>query len=201
MPLQNRVTPFGDIVALPGRGLFTGNRGVLVDDERRIVRAWQTRRWIACRLEYKGIRRTLMTPHRWTELFFLDEAAAFSAGHRPCAECRRDAYRRFQSLWIACHGEPANADAMDAELHRNRLSGRKKRTYRDDVARLPDGAYVSIDARPWLVWGSALFEWTDAGYRSLRERPRSLELDVLTPRSVVAILSAGYRPEVHPSAS
>ncbi|MBV8152953.1 MAG: hypothetical protein JO029_13905 [Candidatus Eremiobacteraeota bacterium] len=201
MPLQNRVTPFGAIVAVPGRGLFTGNRGILHDDRRHVVRPWQTRRWITCLLHYKGIRRPLMQPHRWTQLFFLDEAAALAAGHRPCAECRRDAYRRFQTLWRARHGEPCDADAMDWELHRSRLSGRAKRTYRAELAHQPDGAYVVLDASAWLVWGPELFEWSDAGYRQRRARPAAMEVDVLTPRPVTAILEAGYRPEVHPSAA
>jgi hypothetical protein len=201
VPLQNRVTPFGEIVAVSGRGLFTGNRGVLHDDHRHIVRAWQTRRWIACLLEYKGIRRTLMQPHRWTELFFLDEAAAFGAGHRPCGECRRDAYRRFQALWRATIGGPADANAMDAELHRHRLHGQTKRAYHDDVSRLPDGSFVAFDSAAWLVWGSALYEWSDDGYRRRRNRPLAGEAEVLTPKPIVAILAAGYRPEVHPSAS
>ncbi|HXW77394.1 MAG TPA: hypothetical protein VEJ20_08300, partial [Candidatus Eremiobacteraceae bacterium] len=130
MPLQNRVTPFGEIVALEGRGLVIGNRGILHDDHRRIVRYSQVRRWIACRLEYKSIRRVIMRPHSWTELFFLDEATALSAGHRPCAECRRDDYRRFRTLWAQCHGEPSDAESIDRRLHHDRLAGRRaKRTY------------------------------------------------------------------------
>jgi hypothetical protein len=199
MPLQNRVTPFGDIVALAGRGLLTGNRGILHDDDRRIVRTSQVRRWIACRLEYRGIRRTVMRPHTWTELFFLDEATAFAAGHRPCAECRNAEYKRFRSLWEACHGGPAGADAIDATLHRDRREGRKKRTYRDDIAALPDGSFVVIDAAAWLVWGEELHAGSDAGYAARQLRPARMDVEILTPRSVVAVLAAGYRPGVHPS--
>src|SRR6185312_4262277 len=151
MPLCNRVTPYGDVVALPGRGTLTGNRGILIDDRRRIVRRWQTKRWIACRLSYKGIRRKVMQPHAWTELFFLDEAAALAAGHRPCAECRRDDYRRFRDLWKRHVSPEASADAMDAVLHRQRVDGRAKRTHRDDLASLPDGTFVTIDGAAWLV--------------------------------------------------
>src|SRR5581483_6125079 len=144
MPLQNRVTPFGDVVALAGRGTLMGNRGILHDDARRVVRPFQVRRWIACRLEWRGRHRAVMQPHRYTELFFLDEAAAFAAGHRPCAECRNADYRRFQTLWKALYG-PAGADAMDARLHAARLDGRRQRRYPGDAANLPDGAYVAID--------------------------------------------------------
>ncbi|HEX3456598.1 MAG TPA: hypothetical protein VHR97_01465, partial [Candidatus Baltobacteraceae bacterium] len=130
MPLQNRVTPFGEVAALPGRGMLMGNRGVLHDDDRRIVRTWDVRRWIACVLEFRGRKREVMTPRRYTELFFLDEAAAFSAGHRPCAECRRADYVRFRDLWVARFGRPAGADDVDARIHGDRLDGKTKRTYR-----------------------------------------------------------------------
>jgi hypothetical protein len=199
MPLQNRVTPFGEIVALPGRGLMMGNRGILHDDARRIIRSYQVRRWIACRLEFHGRRRRVMQPHSYTELFFLDEATAFSAGHRPCAECRSADYKRFRSFWIACTGEPANADAMDARLHAERVTRGRKNTYREALANLPDGTYVVLDDRAWLAFGASLFEWSDSGYSKRRARPSEDVVEVLTPRSIVAIFTAGYRPEIHPS--
>ncbi|MBV9232973.1 MAG: hypothetical protein JO030_02930 [Candidatus Eremiobacteraeota bacterium] len=199
MPLQNRVTPFGEILALPGRGSMMGNRGILHDDRRRIVRPWQVRRWIACVLEFKGRHRAVMQPHRYTELFFLDEATAFAAGHRPCAECRRDDYNRFRALWVRTHGEPSNADAMDAKIHDDRLAGKKKRTYFESLGGLPDGAYVALDGKAHLVWGDALFEWSDGGYTARRSRPANAELEVLTPAALVAVLRAGYRPLVHPT--
>jgi hypothetical protein len=200
MPLQNRVTPFGDIVALEGRGLLMGNRGILHDDVRRIVRGWQSRRWIACRLEFRGIRRKVMTPHRYTELFFLDEAAALSAGHRPCAECRREDYRRFQSFWAGSHGGSTNADAMDLALHAERLQGTEKRTYREHIAALPDGTYIALDGKAWLLFGSRMYAWSDAGYTLQQNRPKHFDVDVLTPRSIVGVLAAGYCPQIHPSA-
>jgi hypothetical protein len=198
VPLQNRVTPFGDVVALPGRGLVMGNRGILHDDSRRIVRPFQVRRWIACRLEFRGRKRAVMQPHRYTELFFLDEAAAFSAGHRPCAECRRADYQRFRGFWEACHGGPADADGMDAKLHADRIHDRRKRTYRDALARLPDGTFVSLEGRAWLVWGDDLFAWSDSGYTLRIPKPAKAGVDVLTPRSLASVFAAGYRPEVHP---
>lgn len=200
MPLQNRVTPFGDIVALPARGLVMGNRGILHNDARHIVRYSQVRRWLACRTDFRGRHRTIMRPHSYTELFFLDEATAFSAGHRPCAECRYADYQRFRSLWEAYHGAPASADSMDATLHVERLRGGMKRTYRANVAALPDGTYIALDGTAWLVHGSKLLAWSGCGYTTQRPRPIHREVDVLTPRSAVAILVAGYRPGIHPSA-
>ncbi len=184
---------------MPGRGLMMGNRGILHDDARRIVKPFAVRRWIACLLEFRGRHREVMTPHRYTELFFLDEATAFSAGHRPCAECRRGDYKRFLGLWEAWSCAPAGADEMDAVLHADRIEGKRKRTYREELARLPDGAYVALDGQAWLVWDSNLFAWSDSGY--MRRRPRGRrEVEVLTPRSALAILGAGYRPTIHPSA-
>ena len=176
-----------------------GNRGILHDDAKRIIRPWQVKRWIACVTEFRGRRRAVMQPHRYTELFFLDEAASFAAGHRPCAECRNADYKLFLSLWKNVHGGPAGADLMDERLHSERLEGKRKRTYRADLASLPDGAYFVEDGRAWLVWGDSSYAWTDSGYekRSTR-RPRQVE--VLTPRSTVAVLAAGYVTAIHPSA-
>lgn len=199
MPLQNRVTPYGDIVALPGRGLVIGNRGVLHDEQRRIVRTTQVKRWIACRLEYRGVRRPIMAPRRWTELFFLDEAAAFAAGHRPCAFCRNADYKHFQKLWQAAIGGPSDADAMDTVLHAERLDGRRKRMWRANIATLPDGTYVSIDGVPYVVWGDKCAAWSDSGYGERLPRLAYGDVDVLTPRSIVAIFNVGYRPTVHPT--
>jgi hypothetical protein len=199
MALQNRVTPFGEIVAVPGRGTMMGNRGILHDEYRRIVRYAAVRRWIACVLEFRGRHRNVMTPHRYTELFFLDEATALSAGHRPCAECRRGDYLRFQSLWRATYGGAADADSMDERLHADRLDGKKKRTYRDDVANLPDGAYVALENAAWLIWDGELRAWSQDGYADRRLRPKRAEIDVLTPRSIVGILASGYKPAIHPS--
>jgi hypothetical protein len=201
VPLQNRVTPHGDIVALPGRGTLMGNRGILHDDSRRIVRPYQVRRWIACALEFRGRTRTVMTPHRYTELFFLDEAAAFSAGHRPCAECRRVDYDRFRGLWGGGSGPRAKADAMDEVLDAERRDGKRKRTHRAEISALPDGTFVSDGTREWLLWQDGLFAWADSGYVERAERPTHAEVVVLTPPSIVEVFRAGYRPMVHPSAA
>jgi hypothetical protein len=201
MPLQNRVTPFGDIVALAGRGLVMGNRGILHDDARRLVRYSALRRWIACVIEFRGRHRVVMRPHSYTELFFLDEATAFAAGHRPCAECRHADYRKFVDLWKVCHGKQVSADLIDRQLHAERLAGpRTKRTYRAELADLPDGTYIEENGRAWLASGKTLFAWSDVGYAEHRARPARREVDVLTPRSTVAVLTAGYRVAIHPSA-
>ena len=199
MPLQNRVTPNGEIVALPGRGLVMGNRGILHDDRRRIVRTTQIKRWIACRIAFRGRHRTIMKPRSYTELFFLDEATAFAAGHRPCAECRHADYKRFRALWEALFGEVANVDAIDAVLHAERLNGRSKRTWRDDVATLPDGTYVSIDGVARIVWRNELVAWSDGRYGERKQRPAHRDVEVLTPRSFVEVFKAGYSPGVHPT--
>jgi hypothetical protein len=201
MPLQNRVTPLGDLVAIESRGLLMGNRGVLHDGRRTIVRPWQVRRWIACRTEFRGRHRVVMQPRSYTELFFLDEATALSAGHRPCAECRREDYRRFRALWESCYGGPAGADDMDVRLHADRLDGRAKRTDVAEVSGLPDGTYVVVDGAALLVRGNELLTWSGDGYAERRTRPRHGDITVLTPRSIVGILAAGYQPDFHPSAA
>lgn len=200
MPLQNRVTPFGEICALPGRGTMMGNRGILHDDERRIVRPWQVKRWIACELEFRGRHRNVMTPHRYTELFFLDEATAYAAGHRPCRECRYAAYERFRTLWEQSYGGRARADAMDLRLHAERVNGKAKRMHRAEIAGLPDGTYVAIDKRAWLLFDGGLYAWSDTGYAPRRQPPRHAVVDVLTPKSIVNLFRCGLVPSVHPTA-
>ena len=202
------MTPFGEIVAVPGRGLLMGNRGVLHDASRTIVRDSQVRRWIACRLEFRGRHRAIMSPGRWTELFFLDEATALSAGHRPCAECRHADYRRFQSAWQHAFLTPgasfreASADAMDAVLHpERRVRPWVKRTYMAEFPSLPDGTYVALERHAWLVLGDTILAWSADGYLERSARPPAGSVTVLTPPSIVAVLRAGYQAEVHPSAA
>jgi hypothetical protein len=204
MPLQNRVTPFGEIVAVPERGTLMGNRGILHDDAGRLVRSWQVRRWIACRTAFRGRHRQLLQPHSWTELFFLDEATAFAAGHRPCAECRHADYQRFKSAWEVAVGVPNGADEMDAVLHADRLEGRgvnqRKRTRWEPLAILPDGVFIRLDGSAWLLWRERLLEWSAGGYRARRSQPPAASrVEVLTPRLLVAVLRAGYPLQVHVS--
>jgi len=210
MPLQNRVTPFGELVADPARGLVYGNRGCLHDGGGQIRRRFANKRWIACRLEFRGWhRQPLMQPGRFTELFFLDEATAFAAGHRPCALCRRDDYDRFVSIWRDGHPGPAGADAIDAQLHAERVDPdtRAQRRHRAPLGDLPDGAFVLHEGEPWLALAAELLRWTPAGYTDRLPRPAAegptAETMVLTPRSLLATLRAGWQPLVpllHPSA-
>jgi len=193
MPFQNRVTPLGELIATPERGLVYGNRGRLHDEHGNIRRQWQVKRWISCRLEFRGRYRAggPMAPNRYTGLFFLDEATALAAGHRPCAECRNADYRSFLALTPA-----ATAGELDEILHAER-----GRLHEAKLGDLPDGTFVLIDGEPWLVLGPELLRWTPGGYSE--QRPRSSGLvDVVTPPTNVRGLASGWSgslPLVHPS--
>jgi hypothetical protein len=206
MPLQNRVTPFSELVADSARGLVYGNRGCLHDAHGRIRRRYNGKRWIACRLEFRGrYRAELQQPGRYTELFFLDEATAFAAGHRPCAECRREDYERLIAIWREVHPGEIGADAIDAQLHEERVDPetRAQLRHRAALEDLPDGTFVLRDREPCLVRRDELLRWTPAGYVARIERPARGEAVVLTPPSLVAVLRAGWQslvPLVHPSA-
>ena len=191
MPLQNRVTPLGELISDPARGLVYGNRGCLHDAHGRIRRHHNGRRWIACRLRFKDWHRApLLQPGRFTELFFLDEATAFAAGHRPCALCRREDYVRFLEIVDA-----PGADAIDERLHAERFSH-----HEEDA--LPDGAMVLRGGEPWLVRGDELLRWTPAGYTDRAPRP-SGAATAITPPSLLAVLRSGWDgaavPLLHPS--
>jgi hypothetical protein len=208
LPLQNRVNPFGDLIATPHRGTLMGNRGCLHDDQRRIRRPFACRRWIACVLEFRGRHRTVMTPGHYTELFFLDEATALAAGHRPCAECRRADYLRFRECWAAANPDLAaspspSADAIDQVLHAERVEGKAgKRTYGERLSGLPAGVMVADDAgHPYLVREGSLARWTPGGYRRPVPRRAAATFRVLTPRSIVRAIAHGYPVEVHRSAA
>jgi hypothetical protein len=208
MPLQNRVTPMGDIIADAARGTLMGNRGILHDASRRLGTArWRHRGWICCRLSFKNRRREVMAPGRYTELFFLDEATALAAGHRPCCECRRDEFRAFQAAWRRTAGSPnASANAIDRVLHEARVDPRTRRQIRFEAPLddLPDGAFVLLPAgasRPLLVRGDDLLPWRPAGYGAPRPRPSHIRCVVLTPEPILAVLRAGYAPSLHPTSS
>jgi hypothetical protein len=206
MALQNRVTPFGELVAEPGRGLVYGNRGCLHDDAGRIRRHHNGRRWIACRLRFRGWhRQPLLQPGRFTELFFLDEATAFAAGHRPCALCRREDYDRFGGIWGELHPGQAGADAIDAQLHGERLAPgtRAQRHHDARFEELPDGAFVVHEGEPCVVVGARLLRWSAGGYVTRARAPARGRARAITPPSLVAVLRAGWEPVVpllHPSA-
>ena len=207
MPLQNRMTPLGELIADPARGLVYGNRGCLHDASGRIRRRFNGRRWIACRLSFRGWHRSpLMQPGRFTELFFLDEATAFAAGHRPCALCRREDYRRLTELWRALHPGDVGADAIDARLHAERLDAvsRTQRHHEASADELPDGAFVLRNGEPHLVLGAELLRWTPGGYVDRGPRSKGEPAEVVTPPSLLAVLRSDWRPLVpllHPSAT
>ena len=175
MPLQNRVTPLGELVAEPGRGLVYGNRGCLHDETGRIRRRYDGKRWIACRLQFRGWQRgPLLQPGRFTELFFLDDVTALAAGHRPCALCRRADYNRLLAIWDELHPGQVGADAIDAQLHAERVEPdtRAQRHHNASLDELPDGAFVLREGAPFLVLGEELLGWTATGYIERRRRTR-----------------------------
>jgi hypothetical protein len=203
---QNRVTPLSELIATPARGLVYGNRGCLHDDKGQIRRRYSGRRWISCQLQFKDWRRgPLLQPGKFTELFFLDEATAFAAGHRPCALCRRADYTRFVEIWQTLHPGQTGADAIDEQLHDERLepATRAQRHHDAPFDELPDGAFVLHRDAPHLVLGAGLLAWSAAGYRARTPRPLGTQARVITPPSVVAVLGTGWQslvPVVHPSA-
>ncbi|WP_315831727.1 hypothetical protein [Bradyrhizobium prioriisuperbiae] len=203
MPLQNRVTPLGDIVSTPHRGLFTGNCGIIHDPATRTLlgRRWTTRAWLICVCEFRGRRRKVMATQSWTELFFLDEATALAAGHRPCFFCRRDDANAFRAAWARGQGvDIPRAGEMDLVLHDERLQGRTRRLHALPSApsALPDGAMVQAGGESFVIVGGRPLKWSFAGYRAVANIPGDALL--LTPPSTVRALSAGYPPVLHPSA-
>jgi hypothetical protein len=203
MPLQNRVLPSGEIVAIPARGLFVGNRGIIHDPATKTLlrKRWSTDAWLTCVLEFRGRRRKVMQRQSWTELFFLDEATAFAAGHRPCFYCRRDDANRFRAAW-----EQGNrtgdvlAPEIDAVLHRERLASAKKlHPLPMGIEKLPDGAMVQAGGESFLIAGGKPLLWSPSGYRAVKRDIRDARL--LTAPSIVRAFAAGYRVVLHPSAA
>lgn len=187
----NRVTPYGQIIATPLRGGWMGNRGCIHRD-RHIVRRWATRRWIACTLSYKGWVAPKWTPGRWTALFFYDEAVALAAGHRPCALCRRDAYRRYLDA-----AQMQNADACDARLHAERLDGKQKRLHRFAWSGLPAGAFVEFGGEPYVVLPDRIRRWCrTAGYGEPVTRPKRGDVLTITPPLSIEAIVRGYQPQI-----
>ncbi len=203
MPLQNRVNPFGELLATPARGLFFGNRGgrFHTDAKTLTARRWASRQWICCVLDFKDRQRDVWGRF-YTELFFLDEPTALAAGHRPCFECRRKDAEAFAEAWRKAKRLPPRpyADAMDIVLHDERLNGRDKRLHRRSIDTLPDAAFIVLDGAAFAVRGRTLLHWTPQGYDRREPRPGGVTVDVLTPPAILAVLSKGYRPHWHPSA-
>jgi hypothetical protein len=202
MPARNRVTPTGDIEAIPLRCAWTGNRGIL-HSGHEIVRFHASDLWITCALQFRGRRHEQWQPHHYTFLYFHDEAVSFSAGHRPCAECRRDSYDTYRAAWADGLGvNVPSAKLMNQQLHRERIfrGTHRRRIHPLSWADLPDGAFVLLDSSPAVVIGDQLTEWTRAGYGARRARPTHGTAQVITPPTTVAALRAGYPVQVDDSA-
>jgi hypothetical protein len=199
MPLQNRVDPYGQLHAVEARGAFMGNRGILHNAERHVIAAWRSPRWITCALDFKGRRREVFAPHRYSELFFLDEATSLAAGHRPCAECRRNRFKEFCAFWAAGNADHVvsqtlSADTIDRVLHSERVrNGGGKQTYQAVLSTLPAGS-------AYLIWAGKLRPWSFAGYGPAASVLPATEVAVLTPRSIVQAIRPGFVPQVHESA-
>lgn len=202
MPLQNRVTPLGEIIATSARGTLMGNRGgVLHTRDRKLgPKRWASKQWIYCRLSFKGRWREVMGPDSYTELFFLDEATAFAAGHRPCYECRRQDAVTFAEVWgeVLGGGTRAKAGEIDQVLHDERLtSDGVKVTFKAALGDLPTGVMVLYRNDARLVFAGRLLRWAPAGYDDPIAPPPETIVDVLTPRSIVEVIRGGYDPDVH----
>jgi hypothetical protein len=197
-PARNRVTPRGEIVAVAGRGAWMGNRGRLHEGcgARDIVRNHQTKAWITCLLEFKDRHAPQWTPNHYTQLFFLDEAVALAAGHRPCAECRRGDYNAYRQAWSQTHGGATSyAKDMDSQLHRERTDPAHRVL---PWSSLPDGVFVHTGDGVAVVVGDHLARWDKTAYAYRRRLPRPIEgsASVLTPPSTVAVLGAGYPVQI-----
>ena len=206
-PLQNRVTPRGKLEAVRARGAWLGNRGILHNERREIVAPWRHKAWVTCQLEFKDRSRVVFSPGTYSELFFLDEATAFAAGHRPCGECRREKFKAFKAAWCTANRSrlpSANPGigVLDMHLHNERVvRGGGQVTHQAKIRNLPDGVFVELEGKAVLIWRGYLHSWTHQGY--VEQQPISVSsalVQVLTPESVVAVLRSGLDVEVHESA-
>jgi hypothetical protein len=206
-PLQNRVDPFGRLIRTLARGAWMGNRGMIHNEHQQIIRSFRLKAWITCVLEFKDRHREVMTPNLYTELFFLDEATAFSAGHRPCAECRRADFNRFKAAWV--RGNPLYMYHMktpigeiDEILHQERINMKEgKSTYGEKLVDLPQGSFIEYNGKPYMVVHSnRVIHWTSFGYTDCIKLPETTEVNVLTPKSVINTFRAGYLPQIHKTA-
>lgn len=200
MPLQNRVTPEGELIRTEARGAWMGNRGVLHDEQQEVVRNRRGIAWITCLLEFKGRKRELMQPGQYTELFFLDEATALAAGHRPCGECRRERLDELLDAWQAAglsKGRPKVGE-VDQVLDAARITRDgvgEKVVHVEEASELPDGTFIRLADEPWLVHRGVINLWTPEGYRARKPLPQG-EVEVLTPEPMVQVLRAGFEPQV-----
>lgn len=202
MPLQNRVNPNGELRAVKSRGEFLGNRGIIHNDKKEIISHFKIKSWVTCQLKFKGRKRELMAKRKYTELFFLDEATAFSAGHRPCGECRRLRYREFKQKWLEANknlliNDSINIASIDKIIHQERIAKKQKITYQDKMNLLPNGTMIDIDSISYLIWNNKIFKWTFEGYQSTTICITNNDTTVLTPQSYVKMFKQGFIPTVH----
>lgn len=184
-----------------------GNRGILHDENKNIVAPWKHKTWVTCKLEYQGRQRSPFSPGKYSELFFIDEATAFAAGHRPCAECRRARYNEFKDAWLKANADKATIanpaiSEIDKILHKERTAARgQKGTYDMPFGQLPEGALIELAGNAFLFWRKRIFLWTFSGYQLGKQvLDPSARVTVLTPRSVVATFCQGFQPQIHQSA-
>ncbi|MEO6852141.1 MAG: hypothetical protein ABI203_03155 [Mucilaginibacter sp.] len=201
--LQNRVNPFGQLITTPARGAWMGNRGLIHDDEQNVLRPFKLKAWLICLLEFKGWKRPIMAPRQYTELFFFDEATAYAAGHRPCFECRRADYNKFKSLWLKANpeygfNEKVYIRLIDEIIHGERIdSTGAKVKYEDHLDTLPDGTFLELGGKPYVLNQGSIYPWSPSGYGERDELPKTEMVTVLTPRSVVNTFRAGLKPQIY----
>ncbi len=204
MPRNNRVNPFGELISTSAHGQFMGNRGVLHNERGELTdKRWTHQQWIICELEFKGRKRPLMSPGCYTELFFLDEATALAAGHRPCWECNRERYNLYKTAWLAGNSEygfnpKTSIREIDKILHAERVNKAKgKVTWQNRLAELPDGVFISLAEKPsfsYLIQSGLLHQWAPEGYGEVLQPPLNSFVNVLTPKSTVGAIAAGFLP-------
>jgi hypothetical protein len=207
MSRQNRVDPWGQLNAVTAKGALLGNRGILHNDQEQIITQWRSKAWLTCQIKFMERKSTVFEPNSYSQLFFVDEATAFAAGHRPCAECRRERFNEFKAAWIEANREliqgenPTIAD-IDKVIHAERVTEEKrKRTFVAQLGSLPAGAMIDVDGTPLLVWRGKLLPWSFDGYgKSQASLPSSTSVQVLTPASVVRVFASGFTPQIHLSA-
>lgn len=200
--LQNRVDPFGNIIRTPARGAWMGNRGILHNDQQQILLPFKLKAWITCKLEFNGRKRKVMAPHRYTELFFLDEATSFAAGHRPCFECRREDFNKFKLFWLKGNpeyhfDEKTSIKKIDDILHKERMKrDRSKVTHEESINSIPNGTFILVEGNACLIFNRKMYLWSPFGYDKAISLPDENKLTVLTPKSIVNTFRAGYMPQI-----
>jgi hypothetical protein len=193
MPFQNRVNPYGELCVNTARGMFMGNRGLLHNEHQQIVRPFKEIRWIICKLQFKNWHRPIMKKGQYTELFFMDEATALAAGHRPCAECQRERYLQYKEKWQIGNNKIIHKiGEIDAILHAERLSKIKPAFHIQD---LPNGTLIEYNALPYLMHNEQIYEWTFEGYKSPIKLTQNPIIQLITPISTVNAIKSGFVPK------